>query len=171
MPIQSAIDAAKNAIKEFGIAEWAECGLLSNPQHEAQTPILLLKDSGREGAAVSYSYIVPFGLPGEKSDSGIPLTRLSILVDASNGTFQEVTAFVDPVAYLAPEDAVQVVASELHVPVEKLGKIKAESMFRPCEISRVRAYPFWRIVVDGRPYYVDQSKKLYTSLERGKGGS
>jgi hypothetical protein len=171
LPIQDIQKKTNEIIQALGIAEWAECGLLNNPQHEMQTPILLRKDSGREGANVSYSYIVPFGLPGEKSKSGVPLTRLCILIDANDGRFQEVTAFVDPVAYLSQEEAVQVVASELGVPVDKLGIVEAESMFRSCEITHVRAYPFWRIVVNGRTYYVDQSKKLYTSLERGKGGS
>jgi hypothetical protein len=171
LPPDRAIDAANQAIKELSIADWAECGLLKNPQHAVQAPMLLCDDPGLDGVDVSHSYIVPFGIQNDENEFGVPLTRLCILVDATDGTFEEVTAFVDPVAFLPKEAAIRVVASALRIPIDQLGKVDAEWMFRAGEITRVCAYPFWKIVVNGRTYYVDQEGELYTELPRGKGGS
>jgi hypothetical protein len=171
LPIQDVKKKTNDAIEELGIAEWAECALLQNPQHEMQPPMLLRNDPGKGDAGVSYSYIVPFGITNDRSESGVPLTRLCILVNAKDGTFEEVTSFLEPVAYLPREAAIQVVASALRIPAEKLGNVDAEWMYRPCEITHMRAYPFWKVVVEGRLYYVDQDGKLYTNLERGKAGN
>ena len=166
-----AIDAAYQAIKELGLADWAKFGLLKNPQHVAQPPMLLRDDPGQEGVDVSHSYIVPFGIRNDENAFGVPLTRLCILVDAIDGTFEQVTAFVDPVAFLPKEAAIRVVASALRIPIEELGNVDAEWMFRASEITRVRAYPFWKVVVKEHTYYVDQRGELYTELSRGTGGN
>jgi len=171
LPPDQAIAAANRAIKELGIADWAECGLLKNPKHVVQPPMLLRDDPGHEGVDVSHSYIVPFGIQNDETEFGVPLTRLCILVDAVEGTFEEVTAFVDPVSFLPRETSIRIVASALRIPVDELGNVNAEWMFRAGEITRVRAYPFWKLVVKERAYYVDQEGELYTELECGKGGS
>jgi hypothetical protein len=166
-----AIEAAHQAMKELCLDEWAGCDLLKNPQFQMLTPILVRNDPGKEDVDVTYSYMVPVRLQSDQSRSGVPLIRLCILVDGTDGTFEEVTNFHEPVAYLPKEAALRAVAAEMHVPVEKLANADAEWMFQSGEITRVRAYPFWKIVVAERIYYVDQDGKLYTQLERGKGGS
>jgi hypothetical protein len=158
-------------MKELCLDEWAGCDLLKDPKLQMLTPILVRNDPGKENADVTYSYMVPVRVQGDQSRSGVPLIRLCILVDGEDGTFEEVTNFHEPVEYLPKEAAIRAVAAELHVPAEKLTNADAEWMFQSCEITRVRAYPFWKVVVDGNTYYVDQEEKVHTKLERGKGGS
>ena len=65
--------------------------------------MLMDEPSEEDGGADSHSYIVPYGLKGEQSPSGIPITRLCIVVDAVTGEFEEVATFGKPIAYLQRE--------------------------------------------------------------------
>ena len=99
------------------------------------------------------------------------LVRVCILVDAYTGEFEEVTAFDEPVVYLTGQQAVNVVAAALNAAPEEFHDAVATLIFQSSEISHVRAYPFWRITVKDRSYYVDQKGKLYGSLLPGRPGN
>jgi hypothetical protein len=163
-------DAANKIIDETGMREWPQSSLLNNPKVEMQRPFTFQEDAD-EGEASTQSYIVPFGIKDEHDKDGTPLTRLCILLDAVTREFEEVTAFGTPVAYLSGDKAIAVVAAALHIPPAQLIVTEVTQMFEPGEISNVRAYPFWKIVVDDRAYYVDQAGKLYSELSAGKAGS
>jgi hypothetical protein len=165
-----AIHAAERAIQENGMREWPQCALLGNSGITPQPPMLMDEPSEEDGSD-SHSYIVPYGLKGEQSPSGIPITRLCIVVDAVTGEFEEVATFGKPIAYLQREAALHIVASALHIPEDQLKVTDASLMFESCEITHLRVYPFWRIVVNKRVYYVDQQGQLYNDMPPGKSGS
>jgi hypothetical protein len=169
--VQQALEAAREIIKTEGLRELRDCELLNNPKVAAQTPFPVRQERGDAAVRQStYSYIVPYGIEGDHDKDGTPLTRLCILLDAETREFEEVIAFGKPVAYLSREAAIQVVASALRIPPSQ---VNAEEipMFKPGQISHVRAYPFWKVVAEEREYYVDQQRKLYSHLSPGKAGS
>jgi hypothetical protein len=166
-----AIEAAERAIQENGMREWPQCALLRNPGISPQPPWLMGEPSDEDGGAETHSFLVPYGLEGEQTPSGAPITRLCILVDAVTGDFEEVATFGKPIAYLQREAAIHIVASALHTPDDQLQVTDASLMFESCEITHLRVYPFWRVIVKKRVYYVDQQGQLYNDMPPGKSGS
>jgi hypothetical protein len=165
-----AIQAAARAIRENGMLKWPQCAILRNPGITPQPPILTSEPS-EEGGADSHSFIVPYGLKDEQNPSGVPITRLCILIDAVSGEFEEVATFGKPITYLQKDAAIRIVASALRVPEDQLKVTDASLMFQSSEITHLRVYPFWRVVVNKRVYYVDQEGKLYNDVPPGKSGS
>jgi hypothetical protein len=163
---------ATGSIEELQLTEEPGYGLLSDPNREIGDPLLTIDkaDSGSPNQIPQF-YIVPFGVKNERTESGTPLVRLCILVDAYTGDFEEMTGFDEPVVYLTSEQAVNVVAAALNVAPAELHDAVATLMFQSSEISHVRAYPFWRVTVEGRSYYVDQKGMLYGSLLAGRPGN
>jgi len=171
MDTEQALDAARQIIEVEGLREWEDCELLQNPKVAPQKPFAVRQVPTNDSAQPTYFYIVPYGIEGDCDEDGTPLTRLCILLDAETGELEEVVAFEKPVAYLSREAAIQVVASALRIPASQVNSNDAISMFQPGEISHVRAYPFWKVVVEDREYYVDQKGKLYGHLSPGKLGN
>jgi hypothetical protein len=167
----AAIKAAERAIQENGMLEWPQCAILRNPGILPQPPMLTTEPSDEDGGADSHSFIVPYGLKGEQSPSGVPITRLCILIDAVTGEFEEVATFGKPVTYLQREAAIRIVVSALRAPEDQLQVTDASLMFQSSEITHLRVYPFWRVVVNERVYYVGQEGKLYNQIPPGKSGS
>ena len=165
-----AIKAAERAIQQTGMLEWPQCAILRNPGISPQTPMLTRESSDEDGGADTHSFIVPYGLKGEEN-GGVPITRLCILIDAVSGEFEEVATFGKPVTYLQREAAIRIVASALRTPENRLQVDDASLMFQSSEITHLRVYPFWRIMVNKHAYYVDQEGKLYNDVPRGKSGS
>jgi hypothetical protein len=169
------VDAKKRAtdsIEELQLAEEPGYGLLSDPNLEMLDPLLTIDKPDRESPdQTPQFYIVPFGIKNERTESGTPLVRLCILIDAYTGDFEEMTAFDEPVVYLTSQQAVNVVAAALNVASAELHDAVVTLMFQSSEISHVRAYPFWRVTVKDRSYYVDQKGKLYGSLLPGRPGN
>jgi hypothetical protein len=165
-----AIEAAERAIQENGMREWPQCVILKNPAIIPQPPMLTREPSDEDGDADSHSFIVPYGLKGELSPSGVPITRLCILIDAVTGEFEEVATFGKPITYLQRDAAIGIVASALRIPEDRLQVTDASLMFQSSEITHLRVYPFWRVVVNERVYYVDQEGKLYNDIPPGKSG-
>jgi hypothetical protein len=162
---------AGEAIEKNGIKDWPQGSLLKNPKMEiVQDPFPVAEESDQGGAERIFTYIVPYGIQGERDKNGTPFTRLCILLDGQNGDFEELAVFRKPVAYLTKEGATEVVASALRVDVDKLKVSRAESIFEPCEISQLRAYPFWKVIVKDKNYYVDQDRNLFTQILPSKGG-
>lgn len=166
----AAIKAAESAIQENGMLEWPQCAILRNPGTTPQPPMLTSEPSNEDGGADSHSFIVPYGLKGEQAPSGVPITRLCILIDAVTGEFEEVATFGMPITYLQREAAIRIVASALRAPEDQLQVTDASLMFQSSEITHLRVYPFWRVVVNERVYYVDQEGKLYNDIPPGKSG-
>lgn len=167
----AAIKAAERAIQENGMLKWPQCAILKNPGVIPQPPMLTSEPSVEDGGDDSHSFIVPYGLKGEQTPSGVPITRLCILIDAVTGEFEEVATFGRPIAYLQREAAIRIVASALRAPEDHLQVTDASLMFQSSEITHLRVYPFWRVVVKERVYYVDQEGKLYNDIPPGKSGS
>ncbi len=167
---EKAIEAARQSIAANNMAEWPQCVLLKNPQLVVQHPFLV-QDRGDEDSEISkYTWVVPYGIEGDKNEDSVPFARLCILVDGATGEFEEVTVFGKPVPYLAKAKAVEVVATALHLQ-DLILVTGSELMFEPSEITTSRAYPFWKMVVARREYFVDQAGKFYDHISKGKGGS
>ena len=166
-----ATQAAEQAIKDTGMLEWSQCGILKNPDIGPQPPMLVREPPDQDGAEETHSYIVPFGLKGEQTPEGVPIARICILVDANDGEFEEVAAFGKPLAYLRQEHAIRIVASALHIPEGQLHVTDASLMFQSSAITHLREYPFWAITVSERVYYVDQEGNLYTRIPPSLPGS
>jgi len=162
---------ATDSIEELQLAEEPGYGLLSDPNLEISAPLLTTDKPDRKSPIQTPQfYIVPFGIKNERTESGAPLVRLCILIDAYTGEFEEMTAFDKPVVYLTNQQAVNVVAAALNVAPAELRDAVVTLMFQSSEISHVRAYPFCRVTVKDRSYYVDLRGKLYGSLFRGRTG-
>ena len=165
-----AVQAAERAIQENGMLQWPQCAILNNPGITPQPPMLTSEPSDEDGGAESHSFIVPYGLKGEQTPSGVPITRLCILIDAVTGEFEEVATFGKPITYLQREEAIRIVALALHVPEDQLQVTDASLMFQSSEITHLRVYPFWRVEIVERTYYVDQQGELYNNIPHGKAG-
>jgi hypothetical protein len=174
-----AIAKAKGWIGHHGLAAMPKYGVLGRKDVEVLPPLLVREEPpiphtearivrrarGRRRADnVSYYYVVPFGISGERSSTGSPLARVCVLVDGYTGAFDEVTAFGRPLAHLTKVEALSVVAAALHLSQRALAKVDATLMFRPGEITHIRTYPFWQVQVGDRTLYVDQLGKLYGKL-------
>jgi len=166
-----AIEAAERAIQQNGMLEWPQCAILRNPKIRPQTPMFTRESSEEDGVPDTHSFIVPYGLEGERSPSGVPITRLCILIEAVAGEFEEVATFGKPVTYLQKEAAIGIVSSALRASEGQLHVTDASLMFQSSEITHLRVYPFWRVVVNERAHYVDQEGRLYDEIPRSRSGS
>jgi hypothetical protein len=124
-------------------------------------PLLVREGVRTRAKKVPHYYVVPFGLPNEIADRGSQMARGCVLVNAYTGTFEEVTTFGRPVRYMTREEALAVVGSALGKDVRKLQKVDASLMFEAGDITHIRSYPFWRVVVGERTLYVDQLGRVY----------
>src|SRR5262245_52118379 len=172
-----AVAAARRWIEEHRLSEIPKYSILSRKDTEVLTPLLVREEPpippvGQRGSSskksrnadVPHYYIVPFGLRGERADSGSPLARVCVLVNAYTGAFEEVTAFGQPLKHLTKEEALNVVAAALRDTPKRLSNAEVTLMFRPGDITHVRTYPFWRVQIGKRTLYVDQLGKLYGKL-------
>jgi hypothetical protein len=172
-----AVAAARRWIEEHRLAELPKYALLARKGVEELTPLLVREEppippegprtrrrAEPRATRAPHYYIVPFGLRGERSETGSPLARVCVLVNAYTGAFEEVTAFRQPLKHLTAEEALGVVAAALRVAPSRLRRADATLMFRPGDITHVRTYPFWRVQVGERFVYVDQLGKLYGKL-------
>lgn len=172
-----AVAAAHRWIEELRLGEMPKYSLLARKGVEVLSPLLVREEppiepevkrrrSGARSrtARVPHYYIVPFGVRGERSDSGSPLARVCVLVNGYTGAFEEVTAFGQPLKHLSEQEALNVVAAALKVTPSRLRGADATLMFQPGDITHVRTYPFWLVRVGERVVYVDQLGKLYSKL-------
>ena len=169
---EQAIQYAVRSIEELRLAEQPHCGLLQSPDRQILGP-MLASDEPEEDNPQHHPkyYIVPVGIKNERAESGVPLVRHSILIDAYTGEFEELTTFGKPVTYLDAGSALKVVAAALRVTPEELRTAEVTMMFQPGEITYLRAYPFWRVTVGERTYYVDQTGKMFDKLSPGVPGN
>jgi hypothetical protein len=162
---ERAIEAARQAIDEHGLAEQSRYRLLRRRDVQPLEPMVVRDQPPRSRARnVPYYYIVPFGFKQETHERGGGLARVSVLVNGFTGAFEEVTAFGLPIRYLPRDEAIDVAAAALHTTRQELRGAEAALMFQPSDITHVRAYPFWQVTVGKRIVYVDQLGQLYGKL-------
>jgi hypothetical protein len=167
---EEALEYARRWIRELHLAEKPQHALLARPDLEALAPMVVRdhplqdgqQDKGRESKP--HYYIVPFGIRGETGGRE-RLARLSVLVNAYTGDFEEITTFGRPIRYLTREEALEAVATAMHGHRERLRDARATLMFQPSKISHIRAFPFWEIVAGERKFYIDQIGEIYGKLE------
>jgi hypothetical protein len=172
-----AIAAARREIEARGLGELPKYAMLAGRGAEVLTPLLVREEppippvgqrtgsrKSSRATRVPHYYIVPFGLRGERDDSGSPLARVCVLVNAYTGVLEEVTAFGRPLKHLSEQEARRVVAAALRIPSNRLKGAEVTLMFQPGDITHVRTYPFWRVRIRDRTLYVDQLGNLYGKL-------
>jgi hypothetical protein len=165
LPAARAMERARQAIRDRRLAERRQYALLAHPDVEMLPPMLVREELARSRAQqVPYYYIVPFALRREWGDRGGRLARVCVLVNAFTGDFEEITAFGGPVEYLSREEALNVVGSALRTDRRGLRDAEVTLMFQPSDITHVRTFPFWRIKVGAKTFYVDQLGKFYGKL-------
>jgi hypothetical protein len=162
---EAAVEHARRWIDELRLVEQSKYRLLAHKDVVNLEPIMVREETaGKRARNAPHYYIVPFGFRGELSERGSRLARVCVLVNAYTGQLEEVTAFGRPVRYLPREEALNVVAAALQTEGERLGNAEAALMFQPGDITHIRAFPFWRVTVNKRNFYVDQLGKLYGKL-------
>ena len=88
-----------------------------------------------------------------------------MLVNAYAGRFEEIEVFGEPVRYLSEEEVINIIARSLGLKREEMKELKPTLMFQPSDITHIRLYPFWRIMVKDRILYVDQLGKIYRTIK------
>jgi hypothetical protein len=179
---KKALEYARRGIADLPLDEQSRYGLLSRPDIGPLDPMLVREeplprpgtvelDSWARGEIprsraknVPHYYIVPFGFEEERDERGSRVARVGVLVNAYTGLLEEVTAFGSPVRFLTDDEALDVVASALRTDRGELEDSEVTLMFQPSDISHIRAYPFWRIRVRNRTFFVDQLGTLYGKL-------
>jgi hypothetical protein len=172
-----AVAAARRWIVELHLGEVPKHALLARKGVDVLPPLLVREEppippigqrvisrTKTRAAKVPHYYIIPFGVPGERSETGSPLARVCVLVNAYTGALEEVTAFGRPLKLLTEREALNVVAAALKVAPNRLRGANATLMFAPGDITHVRSYPFWKVQIGKRTLYVDQLGKLYGQL-------
>lgn len=163
---RTAVRYARRWIDELELAEKPPYAILKKEGIRNLEPILVREE--RAGldrrARVPYYYLVPFGLEEEKGDCGEQLARVSIVVNAFTGRFEEIGSFGKPVRYIPEKEAINIVARALRLKKEEAKQAKATMMFKPSDITHIRIYPFWAITFEKHVLYVDQLGKLYKTI-------
>ena len=160
-----AVEHAKRWIAELKVAEQAKYSLLSHRDVVNHEPMLVREETaGKRTKNIPHYYIVPFGFSREISDRGSSLARVCVLVNAFTGQLEEVSSFGSPIRYVTKEEALNIVAAALQTDREKVQNADVTLMFQPGDITHIRTYPFWRVTLNKRNYYIDQLGKLYGKL-------
>ncbi len=161
---EEAIEYARKWIKELGLYKKLPYTILQKSGVSNLQPMLVreeIKPGLEKEKEVPYYYIVPFGFEYEIGAYGIGLARVCVIVNAYTGRFEEIGAFGKPVRYILKEGVIDIIASYLALKREEIEKLKPTLMFQPSDITHIRLYPFWRIIVKDRILYVDQLGKVY----------
>jgi hypothetical protein len=162
---EEALEKAHGIIEERKLAEHPQYALLAREDVAASTPMLVREELADSKARnVPHYYIVGYGLRGEAAERGDRLVRTVVLVNAYTGAMEEVTTFGRPIRYLPEEEARAIVARALHQEPARLNDAPATLMFQYGDITHIRSYPFWRVTVGKRNYYVDQLGQFYGKL-------
>ena len=88
-----------------------------------------------------------------------------MLVNAYAGRFEEIEVFGEPVRYLSEEEVINIIARSLGLKREEMKELKPTLMFQPSDITHIRLYPFWRIIVADRVLYVNHLGKVSRTIK------
>jgi hypothetical protein len=166
IPPGKAVRLVKNWIKEGKIPNKQQHALLARKDLVILEPIIVAEHvvSPEKSKIEPRYYIVPLGLERERDENEPVMARISIIVNAFTGEFEEITSFGRPVKYLREKEAVSVAAKALGV--KRMQKeVKASLEFKPSDITHIRAYPFWKITIGERTVYVDQIGMVYARIK------
>jgi hypothetical protein len=166
---KTAVEFARKWIDKMPLARKDAYAVLQKKGIINQEPILVreeIKFGLEKEKILPYYYIIPFGFAYEKDRCGVPMTRVSLIVNAYTGEFEEITAFGEPIRYLPQGEAIEIATHTMKLNKEELTNIKASMLFRPSDITHIRTYPFWVIKVGEKFLYVDQLGNLYAQIKR-----
>lgn len=120
-----------------------------------------VKQATEEG--VRY-YLVPFRQRYEVDETGAPLARLSVLVNAYTGRFEELCVFPQPLRYLSERDALRIASRNLRLSRREVDGIEAELVFQPLRPYVSSALPAWRVTAQDKVFYVSQTGLVLGTL-------
>lgn len=165
---KEAVEYARKWIDKMALSGKDAYAVVKKKGIITQEPILVREEYKfglEKEKRLPYYFIVPFGFASETGKCGVPLTRVSVIVNAFTGEFEEITAFGEPVRYLPQGEAIESVARAMKLSKEELKNVQASILFRPSDITHIRTYPFWVIKVREKTLYVDQLGNLYTQIK------
>ncbi len=141
-------------------------GSLSDAQ--ALTPMLVRElPMGTEGQKAQPSihfYIIPFAQKYDIAKTGARLAKFSIYVNAYTGRFEQLAIYPIPVHFLSEKDVIQIVARDLSLGRQEVGKIKAELIFRPLRMSISNNLPVWRVHWQHFTFDVTQTGQIISTM-------
>jgi len=164
---EAAVISAKRWIEKLGLGKRHPYTILQKRDLRNLEPMLVREEirfGMEKEKKVPYYYLIPFGFEYEKAECGLMLARVAVIVNAYSGDFEEIGAFGQAVSYLPQQEAIRIVARAMRLKQEELKNVKATMMFRPSDITHIRVYPFWKVMVGERIMYVDQLGKLYKNI-------
>ncbi|UCH92663.1 MAG: hypothetical protein JSV88_20530 [Candidatus Aminicenantes bacterium] len=157
---EQALQYAERWIVEMNLASiHPSYALLGDENRQALPPILVREEMTfgiPEYEVVPCFYIVPYcsNPPGS--------ARVCVMVNAFNGDFEQVSSFEEPVTYVGANEVLDIAANAFGLVTQsEREQVKAIMAYTPCEITRCRAIPFWRIVYNDTVLYVDQYGVVY----------
>jgi len=166
IPPEKAIELVKKWIKESRIPNKQQHALLSRKDVVFLPPLITTEhsvSSEKQKVEPRY-YLVPVGLEGENRENEAIVARMTIIINAFTGAFEEVTSFGKPVKYLPERDAIYIAAKALGI--KRLPKnVKATMEFTASDITHIRAYPYWKVAVNDRVIYIDQLGEVYGKIK------
>lgn len=165
---EEAVKFAEKWIDELGLIEKPAYSFLRKEGVINVQPLLVregIKSEMEQEEMVPHYYIVPYGLEHEIEKCGVGLTRVCVIVNAYTGAFEEIGTFGKPIRYLPEKEAITAVARALKLKREEIMKVRANLMFQPSDITHIRIYPFWKVMVRDRALYVDQLGKVYGTIK------
>jgi hypothetical protein len=163
---EKAVELVKKWVKENRIPNKQQHALLTRKDLITLEPVLVTEHSlaAEKPKTNPRYYVVPLGLKREKSENEPILARMSVIVNAFTGEFEEITTFGRAVRYLREKEAIAIAIKAMglaQIPQE----LKAELMFMPSDITHIRAYPFWIITAKNLTVYVDQLGAVYGRIK------
>lgn len=162
IPPEKAIEYAKMWIEKRRLDKKIPYKILQRKDIITLNPILVREQS--KGEKVTDFYIVPFGLERE-----IDRTRISIIVNAYTGEFEEIGSFGKPIKYLPEKEAIYIIAKAMGLTRTEIRDVEARMIFQPSKQTHIRIYPFWEIKLKAmehkRILYVDQNGIVHKQIE------
>jgi len=90
---------------------------------------------------------------------------ICLIVNAFTGEFEEVTSFGRSITYLDEKGAIDAAARALNTKLDAVTKEpKATVVFTPCDLTYLRAYPFWKVEINNRVVYVEMNGNTHFEL-------
>lgn len=148
---------SEDAAKEYAMRWFKELRLEKRAPYAVlrQTNVLqpLLVNPKHKGY-----FLVPLGYSEGELSQG------AVLVNAYDGSFQEVGVFQRPIKYLSMDEAIRIARNYLCACKDKRRRIQAQLMFQPSEQTQSRFMPLWKVMVGRVTLYITQEGKVFEKL-------
>jgi hypothetical protein len=168
IPPREAVEHASSAIRKLALNKKETYAILNKRNFRSARPMLVREELGEEieeDKVVPHYYIVPYGFTWETDLCRSRLYRLAVMVNAYTGQFEEIVRFHKPVRYLSRAEVISAVAKAMKIPLRKAREAEVTLMFRPSDITHIRAFPFWKIELAEKVLYVDQLGMVYKEIK------